>query len=157
MTDDSTAAMREDYYILATSSRRDERTRVIKHGDSFGVFDQYGDIEFEDEKARLDNFAIQIANEPLATGQIIMFAGRETFKNEAAERLARAKSYIVDVREIDRNRIITTDCGFSEELRITLLVVPLEASALTCDTYSAIPFSEVKFTKPHPKSPKKRL
>jgi hypothetical protein len=120
-------------------------------------FDQYGDIEFEDEKARLDNFAIQIANEPLATGQIIMFAGRETFRNEAAERLARAKSYLMDVRQIDRNRIITTDCGFSEALRITLLVVPAGASALTCDTYSAIPFSEVKFTKPHPKSPKKRL
>jgi glycogen debranching enzyme len=34
----------EDYSILATSSRRDERTRVIKHGDSFGVFDHAGMI-----------------------------------------------------------------------------------------------------------------
>lgn len=43
MTEDSTA-IHEDYYILATSSRRDERTRVIKHGDSFGVFDHAGMI-----------------------------------------------------------------------------------------------------------------
>jgi glycogen debranching enzyme len=32
----------EDYYILATSTREDERTSVIKHGDSFGVFDHAG-------------------------------------------------------------------------------------------------------------------
>jgi glycogen debranching enzyme len=34
----------KDYYILATSTRADERTRVIKHGDSFGVFDHSGMI-----------------------------------------------------------------------------------------------------------------
>jgi glycogen debranching enzyme len=34
----------EDYYILATSTREDERTCVIKHGDSFGVFDRAGMI-----------------------------------------------------------------------------------------------------------------
>ena len=119
-------------------------------------FDQYGDIKFEDEKARLDNFAIQISNELLSTGQILMFAGRETFKNEAAERLARARSYIVDFRNVDRNRIITTDCGFSDELKITLMVVSAGVSPLTCDTSIAIPFSEVKFTKPRPKSSKKR-
>lgn len=43
-TTETTTAIREDYYILATSSRRDERTRVIKHGDSFGVFDHAGMI-----------------------------------------------------------------------------------------------------------------
>lgn len=32
------------YYILATSSRADERTLVLKHGDTSGVFDHYGDI-----------------------------------------------------------------------------------------------------------------
>ncbi len=32
------------YYILATSSRADDRTRVLKHGDTFAVFDRAGDI-----------------------------------------------------------------------------------------------------------------
>jgi len=32
------------YYILATSSRSDERALVLKHDDTFGVFDHYGDI-----------------------------------------------------------------------------------------------------------------
>jgi hypothetical protein len=119
-------------------------------------FDEYGDIAFEDEKARLDNFAIQISNEPAASGAILMFAGRETFKNETAERLARAKSYLADVRHIDPNRIVTYDCGFTPELRILLSFVPVGAEPPTCDDYNSVPFSEVKFTKPRPKSSQKR-
>jgi glycogen debranching enzyme len=34
----------DQYYILATSSRADERTRVLKDGDTFAVSDPYGDI-----------------------------------------------------------------------------------------------------------------
>jgi len=33
------------YHILAASSPADERTRVLKHGDTFAVFDHYGDIK----------------------------------------------------------------------------------------------------------------
>jgi glycogen debranching enzyme len=33
------------YHILAASSVADERTRVLKHGDTFAVFDHYGDIK----------------------------------------------------------------------------------------------------------------
>ena len=32
------------YYILATSSAADDRTRVLKHGETFAVFDRYGDV-----------------------------------------------------------------------------------------------------------------
>jgi glycogen debranching enzyme len=33
------------FYILATSARIDDRTRVLKHGDLFAVFDRFGDVE----------------------------------------------------------------------------------------------------------------
>jgi glycogen debranching enzyme len=33
------------YHILAASCPADERTRVLKHGDTFAVFDHYGDIK----------------------------------------------------------------------------------------------------------------
>jgi glycogen debranching enzyme len=33
------------HHILASSSLADERTRVLKHGDTFAVFDHYGDIK----------------------------------------------------------------------------------------------------------------
>lgn len=32
-------------YLLASSTRVDDRTRVLKYGDTFGVFDRYGDIQ----------------------------------------------------------------------------------------------------------------
>lgn len=35
----------EHTYVLATSPRLDERNRVLKHGDTFGLFDRYGDIQ----------------------------------------------------------------------------------------------------------------
>lgn len=35
----------EDFYILSTSPRIDDRNRVLKHGDTFAVFDRFGDIE----------------------------------------------------------------------------------------------------------------
>ena len=35
------------FRILAASSLADERTRVLKHGDTFAVFDHYGDIKPE--------------------------------------------------------------------------------------------------------------
>ena len=33
------------FYILASSTQADERTRVLKQGETFGVFDCYGDIQ----------------------------------------------------------------------------------------------------------------
>jgi hypothetical protein len=35
----------DQYYILATSSLADDRTRVLKHGETFAVFDRDGDIQ----------------------------------------------------------------------------------------------------------------
>ena len=85
-----------------------------------------------------------------------MFAGRETFKNETAERLARARSWLTDVRHIDPNRIVTFDCGFTQELTVTLWVVPADVAPRGCDSLIPIPVSEVKFTKPRPKTSKRR-
>jgi glycogen debranching enzyme len=34
-----------EYYVRATSALADDRTRVLKYGDLFGVFNRYGDVE----------------------------------------------------------------------------------------------------------------
>jgi len=36
--------LQDKYYIVASSSRIDDRTRVLKHGDTFAVFDRFGDM-----------------------------------------------------------------------------------------------------------------
>jgi len=37
--------VRDQFYILSTSGRIDDRTRVLKQGDTFAVFDRFGDID----------------------------------------------------------------------------------------------------------------
>lgn len=91
------------------------------------LFDQYGNIAFNDEKARLDNFAIQLQNEPGAQGYIIAYGGRRARANEAQARADRAKDYMVNTRGIDPGRIVTVDGGYREDLTVELWIVPAGA------------------------------
>jgi glycogen debranching enzyme len=42
---DEVLQLHDQYYIQSTSARLDDRNRVLKHGDTFAVFDRYGNIE----------------------------------------------------------------------------------------------------------------
>jgi len=37
--------VKENYYILATAALADDRPRVLKQGDTFAIFDHYGDVQ----------------------------------------------------------------------------------------------------------------
>ena len=37
--------VKDEYYVRASSALADDRTRVLKYGDTFAVFNRYGDIE----------------------------------------------------------------------------------------------------------------
>ena len=91
--------------------------------------DEYGNIRFNDEKARLDNYAIELQNDPTAQGNLICYGGRRGRAGEAQRRCDRAKDYLVTTRGIDGSRIITTDGGFKEDLTVELWVVPSGATA----------------------------
>ncbi|HKI06126.1 MAG TPA: amylo-alpha-1,6-glucosidase [Thermoanaerobaculia bacterium] len=63
----------EQFHILATSSRTDDRTRVLKHGESFGIFDHSGAIRpmglsemglFHEGTRFLSAFELAIENQP---------------------------------------------------------------------------------------------
>jgi glycogen debranching enzyme len=43
--DDEVVSLHEQFYIQATSSRADDRTRVLKHDELFAVFDRFGDVQ----------------------------------------------------------------------------------------------------------------
>jgi PKD domain-containing protein len=90
-------------------------------------FDEYGNITFDDEKARLDNFAIELMNDPTAQGYLICYGGRRGYAGEAARRCARARGYISGVRGIAPERLVTVDGGFREELNVKVVIVPAGA------------------------------
>ncbi|HKG47995.1 MAG TPA: Ig-like domain-containing protein [Pyrinomonadaceae bacterium] len=98
-------------------------------------FDEYGNIRFNDEKARLDNYAIQLQNQPGATGTIIVYG---SCAGEAQQRGDRAKDYLVNTRGIEAGRITVVDGGCRSDLTVQLWVVPAGATAPTVETTGAI-------------------
>ena len=89
--------------------------------------DEYGNVRFNDEKARLDNFAIELQNDPTSQGYLICYGGRRSRAGEAQRRCDRAKDYLVNTRGIDSSRVVTVDGGLKEELTVQLWVVPAGA------------------------------
>jgi len=98
-------------------------------------FDEYGNIKFNDEKARLDNYAIQLQNQPGSQGTIIAYG---SCAGEAQQRADRAKDYLVNTRGIEAGRITTIDGGCRADLTVQLWIVPTGATAPTVDTSNAV-------------------
>jgi hypothetical protein len=98
-------------------------------------FDEYGNIKFNDEKARLDNFAIQLQNQPGSTATIIVYG---SCAGEGQTRGDRAKDYLVNTRGIDAGRITVVDGGCRSDLTVQLWIVPAGATAPAADTTGAI-------------------
>ena len=107
-------------------------------------FDEYGDITFNDEKARLDNYAIQLQSQPGAEGYIIAYGtcagdGLCTHKSciVAQKRADRAKDYLVNTRGIDAGRIMTVDGGCRSAVDVELWIRPTGAVAPAADASNA--------------------
>lgn len=87
-------------------------------------FDEYYDIARNDEKARLDNYAIQLQNEPGSQAYIIVYPSRRARPNDAQTRAQRIIDYLVNSRGIDSHRIVTTIGQPREDWLFELWVVP---------------------------------
>ena len=108
------------------------------------AFDEYGSICWEDEKARLDNFAIALLNDDRTTlGHIIVYDGRSACRGEAVGRAIRAKKYLVEYRRVEADRIVWRWGGYLNDLTTTLVVTPRGASIWPF--IPSIPLAEVKF------------
>ncbi len=74
-------------------------------------FDEYSNLPFSDEKARLDNFAIYLQkDEPTFKGYIVVYAGQRVRSGTAQVRAKRARDYLIKVRGIEAARIATIGC-----------------------------------------------
>jgi len=98
-------------------------------------FDEYGNIRFNDEKARLDNFAIQLQNEPSARGVIVGYGSCDA---EGMTRANRAKDYLVNTRGIDASRIDVVDGGCRADLLVQLWIAPSGTSVTSGDATDTV-------------------
>ena len=98
-------------------------------------FDEFGDYNCEDEMARLDNFAVELQQNPQARGYIVIYGGRRhksaynsrmllPRRGEAEARAARIKPYLVDRRGVIRERVMMVKGGFRETWTAELWIVP---------------------------------
>ena len=99
-------------------------------------FDEYSNIRFSDEKARLNNFAIYLQkNEPKFKGYIIAYASENMRSGEAQARAKRAKNYLVKMRGIEATRIVAIDGGCRDRLEVELYALPSSMSPPTPTPY----------------------
>ena len=98
-------------------------TTVMKKVESRKL-DEYGTLQPKDERARLDNFVIEMQNDPLAQGYIIAYGGRASRAGDAQKTAARAKDYLVSKRGLDSGRVMIVDGGYREQPITELWIVP---------------------------------
>lgn len=92
-------------------------------------FDEFPSIAYDDDKARLDNFAIQMQQEPESQGYIIVYSGRRSRAGQMQRLSERASSYLVRTRGLDASRLIVINGGFRDADTYELWVCPQGAPA----------------------------
>ena len=105
------------------------------------LVDYYPPIRLNDEKARLDNFAIQLQNDPNAKGYVVVYGGTKAKPAEKQGRIKRAYDYLVNTRGISSDRIVTMEGGMRDVTTTELWIVPLGA-----DPPSSVTFPKVRRT-----------
>lgn len=87
-------------------------------------FDEYSNITRNDEKARLDNYGIELQNDPTSMAYVIVFPGRGGRAGEVQQRSTRVVDYLVNSRAIDKQRITVVVGSAREVLGLELWVCP---------------------------------
>ncbi|HKE58318.1 MAG TPA: hypothetical protein VKB46_16515 [Pyrinomonadaceae bacterium] len=91
-------------------------------------YDTCSNCKFDDQKARLDNLAVELQGDPTTTTYIFAYGGRTSPVGQADRLLARSRDYLVSQRGIDASRIILSNGGFREEDAVEIWLVPRGAT-----------------------------
>ncbi len=92
-------------------------------------FDECNNCTFDDQKARLDNLAVELQNDPSTRGYILAYGGRMSPIGQVEKLMSRARDYLVTQRGIDASRLVVVNGGFREEDSVELWLVPSGAAA----------------------------
>ena len=91
-------------------------------------FDECNNCSYDDQKARLDNLAIELQNDPSTRAYIIAYGGRTGPLNQVEVLMSRAREYLITQRGIDAARFEVVNGGFREENSVELWIVPSGAA-----------------------------
>ena len=91
-------------------------------------FDEFPAIAFNDEKARLDNYTIELQNDPTSTAYVIVHPGQRRRPGEVEKHTTRIVDYLVNSRGINAQRIVTLVGPVRDELMVELWLCPQGAN-----------------------------
>lgn len=92
------------------------------------AFDEFPDIARNDEKARLDNFAVELQSDPKATAYVIVYPGKAGKRGEVQDHSGRIVDYLVNSRGLDQSRIVTLVGPKRDQLHVELWLTPQGAT-----------------------------
>jgi hypothetical protein len=92
-------------------------------------FDECNNCTFDDQKARLDNLAVELQNDPTTRAYIIAYGGRMSPVGQVEKLMNRARDYMVTQRGIDASRLSVVNGGYREDDSVELWIVPSGAAA----------------------------
>ncbi|MEZ5426484.1 MAG: PEGA domain-containing protein [Pyrinomonadaceae bacterium] len=91
------------------------------------LVDKFESKAFDDDKARLDNFVIELQNNPDAQAYIIMYQGtdRESMRTRTVDKLSKkTMDYLVNTKGVDPRRIVITQWGNRPSTEYELWLIP---------------------------------
>jgi hypothetical protein len=74
-------------------------------------FDEFGDVQYSDLIARLDNFAIHLQDEPGTKGFIVVYRTHRDLPGLSNRIALQSKDYLVNSRGLSKDRVVTVDGG----------------------------------------------
>jgi hypothetical protein len=87
-------------------------------------FDEFQGSGWEDAMARLDNFTLDLRNNPNAIGVLIIYGGQHGRRGETRAWTRCVRRYLVNRRGTEANRILIMDGGYREQLTVELWETP---------------------------------
>lgn len=118
-------------------------------------FDEFGDAASSDKKARLDNFANQLQNEPNVRAFLIVYRSRRDLPGLSSRLAKWMRDYLIYSRGLSAERVIALDGGAAGCLTQELWIAPIGTAPISrsdaysndfIDTESARKFDEYYYT-----------
>ena len=98
--------VRNEFYIRSSSARVDVRTRVLKQGDTFAVFDRFGDIE------------------TFGTGELGLYYQDSRFLSRLTLRLGKDRPLLLSSTVREDNAVLAVDATNPDTWRDSEIVIP---------------------------------
>jgi len=110
--------------------------------------DEYGKLAQKDEEDRLDNFLMELQQDPVTQGYVITYGGPASRTGDSQKAADRIIDYLVNKRRLDRSRLVRITGGSREQPAVELWIVPRGAQPPKAT-------STIKPSEPKPTGPAK--